>query len=106
MMPLSDTVDVASTGEAKDNDDISVTNAAGGVVLLEENKARKSALIINTGGRDMRVTTDGTDPTATRGKLVVPGAALNMSSPFCSTAVVKAFCENAEGTTANPSEVD
>jgi hypothetical protein len=37
----SNFVEVPSTGEATDNDDITVDNTAGGVVLLDENTARK-----------------------------------------------------------------
>lgn len=99
-----DYVDVPSTGEATDNDDVTVDDTEGGVVLLEANKHRKSALIINTGDEPMRVTTDGTAPSATHGKLVGPGAALGLSSPYCPTEEVKAFSAD-PGTTANASEV-
>lgn len=97
-------VNTKSTSEAHDHDDVSVTSAAGGVVLLAENVYRQSALIINTGEAAMRVTTDGTAPTATKGKLIPGGASLSMTSPGCSFQAVKAF--STEGTTANASEVD
>jgi hypothetical protein len=103
---FSNIVDAPSTGEAKDNDDIVVDGTAGGVVLLAANPGRKSALIINVGAEPMRVTTDGTAPTATHGKRVVSGGSLSMSSPYCPTKEVKAIREGAVDTTANASEVD
>lgn len=103
---MSNIVEVQSTGEAKDNDDVVVDATAGGVVLLQANPARKSALIINTGANPMRVTTDGTDPTATHGKQIPGGASLSLSSPYCPTKVVKAIRQDAADTTANASEVD
>lgn len=103
---MGDVVEAVSTGEAKDNDDVVVDATAGGVVLLQENKYRKSALIINTGDESMRVTTDGSAPTATHGKRVVSGASLTLSSPYCPTEQVKAIREGAASTTANASEVD
>lgn len=102
---MAEYVDVPSTGEANDNDDVAVTAAAGGVTLLEENKHRKSALIINTGEAPMRVTTDGSAPTATHGKLIPAGASLVMSSPYCPTVAVKAIRAGDTDTTANASEV-
>lgn len=103
---MTNQVDVPSTGEAYDNDDVVVDNTVGGVVLLAANQHRKSALIINTGGSSMRVTTDGTAPTATRGKLVVSGGSLSLSSPYCPTVEVKAIRQGDTNTTANASEVD
>lgn len=102
---MDDVVHVPPTpGVAVDNDDVAVTDIAGGVTLLEENPNRKSALIINTGEVEMRVTTDGSDPTATRGKLIPAGSSLNLSSPFCPVSEVKGFAAD-PGTTANASEV-
>lgn len=96
-----------STGESHDNDDISVDDTEGGVVLLPANVYRNAALIINTGTFNMRVTTDGEDPTATYGKRVVPGGTLSLSSPYCPNKEIKAICEEVgESTTANASEVD
>jgi hypothetical protein len=63
-------------------------------------------LIINTGEEPMRVTTDGSAPTASHGKKVVAGGALSLSSPYCPTKEVKAIREGAVSTTANASEVD
>ena len=103
---MSNFVDVESTGEANDNDDVAVDGTVGGVILLAANPARKSALIINTGDADMRVTTDGSAPTATHGKLVGSGAALSLSSPYCPTKEVKAIRQTSTSTTANASEVD
>jgi hypothetical protein len=103
---MVDIVEVPSTGEAKDNEDVVVGNVAGGVTLLEANPHRKSALIINTGSAAMRVTTDGTAPTATRGKRVPSGTALELSSPYCPTKEVKAIREGTTDTSANASEVD
>lgn len=103
---MSDIVDVRSTGESKDNDDVVVDNTAGGVVLLAENVGRKSALIINTGTEDIRVTTDGSDPTPTHGKLVVGGGSLTLSPPYCPTKEVKAIRSGTTNTTVNASEVD
>lgn len=105
-MTTQETYHPKSTGEAHDNNDVVVDDTVGGVTLLEANEWRKSALIINTGDSDMRVTTDGTDPTPTRGKLVVAGASLELSSPYCPTAAVKAIRSGTVNTTANASEVD
>lgn len=105
MSPTSDTIYVPETpGTAVDNDDIAVDDSPGGVPLLQANPNRKSALIINTGSGDMRVTTDGSAPTATHGKLVGAGSILSLSVPFCPIDVVLAFCAD-PGTTANASEV-
>lgn len=103
---MSDIVEVGSTGEASDNDDVTVTGTAGGVVLLAANPARKSALIINVGEEPMRVTTDGSAPTATHGKRLAGGESLTLASPYCPTKEVKAIREGAVSTTANASEVD
>lgn len=97
---------VKSTGEAHDNDDVAVDNTAGGVTLLAANEFRISALILNTGVAPMRVTTDGSAPTATHGKLVAPGGGLTMSSPNCPTKEVKAIRAGGTDTVANASEVD
>lgn len=106
MSGLQDFVEVPSGGEAKDNDDVTVDNTVGGVTLLEANEHRKSALIINTGQNAMRVTTDGSPPTATHGKKISAGAALTLSFPYCPTKEVKAIRQDAANTTANASEVD
>lgn len=103
---FSNIVDAPSTGEATDNDDVTVDGTAGGVILLAANPGRKSALIINTGSEPMRVTTDGSAPTATHGKLVAAGGSLALSSPYCPTVEVKAIRAGATNTTANASEVD
>ena len=92
-------------GVAVDNDDVSVTDEPGGVVLLEANPYRRSALIINTGNGSMRVTTDGSEPTATHGKPCGPGGFVSLSYPFCPIEEVRAFCAD-PGTTANASEVN
>lgn len=104
-MSMSDIVHVPSQGASKDNDDVTVDATAGGVTLLAANPQRKTALIINTGANPMRVTTDGSNPTATHGKLVAAGSALALSAPFCPTNVVKAIQQGASSTTANASEV-
>lgn len=102
---LSGAYQPTSTGEAKDNDDVAVTGAAGGVVLLQANPARLSALIINTGANPMRVTTDGSAPTATHGKRVPSGGALTLDGLNPPTKEVKAIREGGSDTTANASEV-
>lgn len=104
-MPLSNIVDIPSSGEAKDNDDVAVGSTVGGVTLLPANANRKSALIINVGDAPMRVTTDGSAPTATHGKRLSPGASLALSPPYCPIADVKAIQEGATATSANASEV-
>lgn len=103
---MSNIVDIPSSGEATDNDDVVVDDTAGGVILLEANRARKSALIINTGDAPMRVTTDGSAPTSTHGKLLVAGATLTLSSPYCPYVEVKGIRAGSSDTTANASEVD
>lgn len=102
---MDNVVDVASTGDANDNDDVVVDATVGGVVLLAANSGRKSALISNVGAATMRVTTDGSDPTPTHGKQLVAGASLSLSSPYCPTAAVKAIREGGTNTSANASEV-
>lgn len=104
-MSLSDYVDVPSGGEAQDNDDVTVDDTEGGTPLLEANPHRKSALIINVGGQSIRVTTDGSAPTTTHGKLILAGGALSLSSPHCPTGAVKAICSEGLTTTVNASEV-
>lgn len=99
-------VDVQSTGEAHDYDDIEVTDDVGGVVVLEANPERKSALIINVGEGEIRVTTDGSEPNASHGKHIGPGGSLSLSPPYCPTKEVRAFCHNGGSTFVNASEVD
>lgn len=102
-MEPSDTVYVPErTGTSVDNDDLVVDDTPGGVVLLDANPKRKSALIVNVGAVTMRVTTDGSDPTATHGKPV--SGSLALSGPYCPAGEIKAFCVD-PGTTANASEV-
>lgn len=103
---MSDTVYVPPfPGEAIDNDDVAVDDTVGGVVLLEANPNRKSALIMNTGEGDMRVTTDGSAPTATHGKPVPVSGWLILSHPYCPIGEVKAIRQGTTNTTANASEV-
>lgn len=103
---MDDVFSVQSTGDAHDNDDVTVDNTEGGVVLLEANPHRKSALIINTGEEPMRVTTDGSAPTPTHGKLVAAGGSLSLAGSHCPTKEVKAIRQGSVNTTANASEVD
>lgn len=103
---FSSIVTVPSEGKAHDHDDIVVNNTVGGVVLLQPNPGRKSAMIVNTGADTMRVTTDGSAPTATHGKPVVAGGSLLLSGQNCPTDVVKATRQGLNNTTANASEVD
>lgn len=106
MPPEFDKVYVPETpGVAVDNDDVAVDDSPGGVLLLQANPNRKSALIINVGSVGMRVTTDGSAPTATHGKLVGAGGMLSLSVPFCPIDEVRAFCAD-PGTVANASEVN
>lgn len=92
-------------GVPVDNDDVVVDDSEGGVTLLESNPKRKTALIVNTGDNVMRVTTDGSTPTATHGKPVSSGGGfLSLTSPYCPVGEVKAFSAD-PGTTANASEV-
>ena len=92
-------------GVAIDNDDEVVDGTVGGVVLLEARVGRKSALIINTGAEDMRVTTDGSAPTATHGKVVTAGGSLSLTYPYCPDKQVLAIRQSATNTSANASEV-
>lgn len=102
---MDNVADVQSTAEAIDNDDIVIDDTAGGITVLSENKHRKSALVINTGEENMRVTTDGSPPTATHGKRLLPGAALELASPYCPINKVLAIREGDTDTSANASEV-
>lgn len=104
-MALENTYSPPSMGDSTDNDDMVVDDTEGGVVLLEANPDRKSALIINTGEAAMRVTTDGSDPTEIHGKLVDVGGTLTLMSPYCPTNQVKACRQGGISTTANASEV-
>lgn len=97
------TTDKITAGTATDTTDVAVAGTA--VQLLATNATRKSALIQNVGDAAMRVTTDGSTPTATHGKRLVAGAALSLTSPYCPTAAVSAIRETATSTTANASEV-
>lgn len=97
---------VPSAGIAKDNDDVVVDATVGGVILLATNPNRKSALIINTGANAMRITTDGSNPSPTHGKLILSGAGLSLSSPYCPIEEIRAIQAGAAGTTANASEVN
>jgi hypothetical protein len=81
-------------------DDVAVDNTAGGVTVLAAAAQRKSALIQNTGAANMRVTYDGTAPTATHGFQLAPGATMRLSGPYCPTAAVLAIREGAVSTTA------
>lgn len=103
---MSDVVYVQSSGDAHDNDDVTVDATVGGVTLLPENAHRKSALIANVGEEPMRITTDGSAPTPTHGKQIVAGAALSLAGPYCPTKAIKAIRQGAANTTANASEVD
>lgn len=103
---MQDVVEVPSTGDAHDNDDVVVDDTEGGVILLEANPHRKSALIINTGAATMRVTTDGSEPTSTHGKMLVAGASLSMTFPNCPTKEVLACRQDDTDTAANASEID
>jgi hypothetical protein len=102
---MQDIVETASTGEATDNDDVVVDDTAEGVILLEANPGRKSALITNTGTSPMRVTTDDSSPSPTHGKQIVAGGSLSLSSPYCPTNNVRARRQDATNITANASEV-
>jgi hypothetical protein len=105
-LQMDSVVDVASTGVSYDNDDVVVDDTIGGVVLLAANAGRKSALIINTGAEPIRVTTDGSAPTSVRGKLLIAGASLALTSPYCPTSEIKAIRQDAVDSSANASEVD
>jgi len=95
-----------STAVANDNDDVLVDDTDGGVVLLEANPHRKSALVINLGDSMVRITTDGTAPTATRGKPVPGGAILTLEGPQCPTDKVVGIAQNGgESSMINASEV-
>lgn len=101
-----DTVYVPVTpGQAIDYDDILVDGTVGGVTLLEANPNRKSALIINIGSQPMRVTTDGSAPTATHGKPIGAGESLSLTFPFCPIDVVQAIRQGGTNTSVNASEV-
>ena len=102
---MEDVVQVGSAGKADDNDDVVVNGTVGGVILLAPNQYRKSALIVNVGANPMRVTTDGSAPTATHGKPVPAGGALSLQSPSCPTEAVKAIRSTGADTSANASEV-
>jgi len=99
---MSNYPEMVSDGSAKDHDDVVVSDEV--VVLLAANKYRKSALIVNVSGGVLRVTTDGSDPTATHGKPVAVGVGLSLTSP-CSPLEIKAIRQDTTDVTVNVSEV-
>ncbi len=102
---MSDVVYVPPTpGVPVDNDDVTVSDSIE--VLLEANKYRKSALIVNMGDGDIRVTTDGSDPTPTHGKPLGAGNFLRLESPYCPTEAVKAIRQDTDDASVNASEVN
>lgn len=106
MSGFGDFVDVPSGGEAMDGDDVVVDDTVGGVILLPSNPNRKSALVVNLGLGNIRVTTDGSEPTPTHGKPVLSGGVLSLSSPYCPTKEVRACRQETTDTTVNVSEVN
>jgi len=92
-------------GNSSDNDDVVVDDTPGGVLLLKANPKRRSALIINLGQGEMRVTTDGSPATPSRGKIVPAGAQLELTSPHCPAGEVRAIRSGDVDTCANASEV-
>ena len=85
------TREAPTSAAAAHTDDITVTTVSVAAVLAP-NAARLGATIQNTGSTNaLRVTLDGTNPSATRGILVPAGATLTLSQPYCPTAVVRAI---------------
>lgn len=93
-----ETTDVIST-------DVPVDGTVGGVQLLAANASRKIVVVQNTGQANMRVTFDGTPPTATHGWQIYPGMVVARSMPFLPTRDVLAIRESGVSTTAFVEEV-
>ena len=92
------TREVPTSGEAVTTADVTVGTAAVAVVLAA-NASRKAAVIQNTGATNaVRVTLDGTDPTATKGILIAAGGSLLLSQPYCPIKVVRALAITASTT--------
>jgi len=85
--------DAATTGVATNFDDVAV--AAVAVSVLAANPARKSAIIQNVGTGPVRVTLDGTAPTATRGLQLQPGQSVSLTQPYVPVLIVRAIREGA-----------
>jgi hypothetical protein len=97
-------VDVSGRGAtATDQDDTAISSVA--IQLLAANTSRKGVMIQNVGASNMRVTFDGSTPTATHGKRVAPGGMIALSMPFCATGAIKAIREAGSDTVASVTEL-
>lgn len=104
-LPVTGTTTAANTtGTVTQSDDVTVDGTAGGVTLLAANTARKSAMVQNVGSANIRVTYDGSAPTATHGIQLTPGATLRLSQPNVSQSAVKAIREGSTSSSASRSE--
>ena len=85
------TREVPTSALATSAEDIALGTASVTPVLAD-NPNRKGALIQNTGATNpLRITLDGSDPSATKGILIAAGLTVTLSQPYCPTKVVRAI---------------
>lgn len=88
-------VEVVNTSGAFTQSEPAVTNAAGGVVVLAANPIRRYLLVQNNDAlANLRVTLDGSAPTATHGIKLAPDGALEMSN-YVPTGQVRVIADQA-----------
>lgn len=95
----------AVTGTADNDDDVTVDATAGGVTLKAANANRKIIIIQNVGAQPIRVTIDGSAPTATHGIQLAAGDSVTFTAPYIPVAIVKAIREGGTNSTANVTEI-
>lgn len=96
--------DLTAAGTATTNDDIAVTGAVGGVVILAANANRKMFVVQNTGANNIRVSI-ASNPTATHGIQLAAGESFSMAAPNCPTGAIKAIREGGTDSTCAGIEV-
>lgn len=88
-------VDIVNTGGAFTQAEPAVTNAAGGVTVLAANPIRRYLLVQNNDAlANLRVTLDGTAPTAAHGIKLLPGGALELTN-YSPTGQVRVIADQA-----------
>lgn len=100
---LVESAPIPTFGTPLHYDDRTVSSTA--VAILGPNLARKSALIQNVGSANIRVTWDGSTPTATHGHQIASGAVLSLDQPFVPTGLVQAIREGSVDSSVSVSEV-
>lgn len=75
-----------------------VTAAAAAADLLAANRLRRYALFNNTGGGNVRIRFDGTDPTASVGIQILPGGSYEMAGKTLNRNLVRVIRETVDST--------